>query len=57
MTNVTAITSRKIFKKHYYVRIFKESTNGIPKFIDIELKNRKEQMKLFNYFNGDDVNA
>lgn len=55
MTNVIAITSRKIFKKHYYVIIFKESTNGLSKFIDIELKNRKEQMKLFNYFNGDDM--
>jgi len=40
------------FRKHYYVDInVGDRRSGVPKFLSIEVKNRKEQKKLFNFLN------
>ena len=42
------ITTGHIFK-HYWVRIHLNSDNGIPKYVDIECKNKKSQRKLIDF--------
>ncbi|WP_296887217.1 hypothetical protein [uncultured Methanobrevibacter sp.] len=45
-----AVTYGYIFK-HYHVRIFLHSNNGIPQTLTIECKNKESQNKLVNYIN------